>query len=339
VGRRHRHLQEGLTAAARICSLALLAAGCSVHPPLDLRAVAGSETVELTAVPFHAQLDHQCGPAALLALLEHSGVEVSYDAVVQRVYVPGLEGSLQVEMAAAARHFGRIAYSLPPRPEAVFAEVSQGRPVVALFNLGVPSRPVWHYAVVVGFDPQAGRVLLRSGRDRRQTWRASSWLRRWDWGGRWALVALRPGEWPAAADRRRLLQALADFETGAPPLQAREAWLTAAERWPDEPLVWLGLGNAAHGAGDPAAAVMAFRRALGVAPAHLAARLNLATVLEAAGDPCGGLSQLGPPPDPAHPLAARFTALEGELRSSCASQLPERRETPAVGVEIPTQLQ
>ena len=138
---------NGFRFAAPLALLAALAA-CSVNPKLDLAEAAGSEPVELVDVPFHPQEAYHCGPATLLTVLEASGVDdASYDGLVQRVFVPGLEGSLQTEMTAAAREHGRIAYLLPPEPSAVFAELAAGRPVLVLLNQGVRSLPFWHYAV------------------------------------------------------------------------------------------------------------------------------------------------------------------------------------------------
>lgn len=311
----------------RAVALALLLAssGCSLNPPLRLAEGTGAVApVELAGVPFHPQEAHHCGPASLLTLLEASGVATGYDAVVDRVYVPGLEGSLQVEMLAAARGFGRIAYPLPPRPEAVLAEVTAGRPVLLLLNLGLPSRPVWHYAVVVGFDPGRNRVVLRSGRTARSVQRAPSWLRRWDWAGRWGMVLLRPGDWPARPDRERLLDALAAFEDGAEPADATRAWRAAVERWPDAPIAWLGVGNAAFHAGDHAAAAVAYRRVLALEPKHLPARLNLALSLGEEGHPCAGLEALGASPEPEHPLHATFRELETRLAEDCGPSGPRR---------------
>ncbi|MDH3404026.1 MAG: PA2778 family cysteine peptidase [Acidobacteriota bacterium] len=268
---------------------------------------------------FHPQEDHHCGPASLLTLLDHAGVRADYASVVERVYVPGLEGSLQIEMAAAGRSFGRLAYALPPEPAAVLAEVAAGRPVLVLLNLGVPSSPVWHYAVVVGFDPAANRFVLRSGAERRLLRKAPVWLRQWDWAGRWALVLLAPGEWPAAPRRDRLLRALADFEEIADAASAGRAWRRAAAAWPDEPLAWLGVGNAAYRREAWDDAAEAYRHALSLDPEHLPARLNLAQAEAEGGSPCSGLAVLGPPPAAGHPLLPAFAEVREMLRRRCAA--------------------
>ena len=278
-----------------------------------------AEPVELAEVPFHPQEAHHCGPASLLSQLEASGVAADYDAVVDKVYVPGLEGSLQVEMLAAARSFGRVAYTLPSEPEAVLAEIDAGRPVLVLLNLRLPKAPVWHYALVVGFDPDHNRIVLHSGREAWSRQRAPAWLRRWDWAGRWAMVLLSPGEWPAAADRDRLLGALAAFEEGATPEAAERAWAGAVEHWPEEPIAWLGVGNVAYRQGEWAEAAEAFGRALAIDPEHLPARLNLALSLAESGRLCDGHLALGSPPPPDHPLNGTFVELEARLRQECAA--------------------
>ncbi len=341
MGRRDRYLQEDLRRltisrghvlrghisrahvspgqSLGLCFALLLCLGCSINPPLKLAHLGGADrTVELSAVPFHPQEAHHCGPASLLTVLQASGIETDYETVAARVYVPGLEGSLQAEMTASARQFGRVAYSLPPEPEALLAEVTAGKPVLVLLNLGVPSRPFWHYAVVVGYEVAANRIIMRSGAENRLATKASVWLRQWDWAGRWAMVLLRPDEWPVRPERRRLLQALADFEDAAAPSAVRRAWQNAVGHWPTETNAWLGLGNAAHALEDRRAADAAYRRVLELAPTHLPARLNLASSLDEEGRSCEGLAEIGAPPSAEHPLYSTFRELEQSLGDACS---------------------
>ncbi|MDX1381709.1 MAG: PA2778 family cysteine peptidase, partial [Xanthomonadales bacterium] len=253
---------------------------CAINPPLDLEEAAGPEPVELSQVPFHPQQEYHCGPATLLTVLQASGVEkASYDGLVDRVFVPGLEGSLQTEMTAAAREYGRVAYLLPPDPAAVFDELEAGRPVLVLLNQGVRSVPFWHYAVVIGVDPRDDRVLMRSGDDPRRAERADRWLRQWDWAGRWAMMLLQPGELPASPDRNRLLEATAAFDATGTPQARLAAWQAVLERYPDAPVAALGVANALHAAGDLAGAEAVYRRMLARWPDHAAARINLAETL------------------------------------------------------------
>ena len=91
----------------------LLLAGCATRAPLLRGQLTGPAAVELDDVPFHAQREYQCGPAALAMLLGQSGVSLTPDALVPEVYLPGRAGSLQPELIAAVRRHDRVAYVLP----------------------------------------------------------------------------------------------------------------------------------------------------------------------------------------------------------------------------------
>ena len=121
------------------------------------------ERVELGAVPFFPQEDYQCGPAALATTLVESGVKVTPQDLVAQVYVPERQGSLQVEMRAAPRRYGIASYQLAPRLDDLLREVAAGNPVIVLQNNGFGPFPVWHYAVVIGYDYPRGELYLRSG--------------------------------------------------------------------------------------------------------------------------------------------------------------------------------
>ena len=142
--------------------LALAACGCSINPQLRVaEAMPGNAgTLLLGDVPFHPQVEYQCGPAALAGVLGASGMPVSPEALVPQVYLPGREGSLQVELVAATRRAGRIPYVVDPSPAALLSELADGRPVLVLQNLLTRSVPRWHYAVLVGADPVGNRLLL-----------------------------------------------------------------------------------------------------------------------------------------------------------------------------------
>ena len=120
-------------------------------------------------------------------------------ALTSEVYVAGLRGTLQPELLGATRRHGLIPYVLAPEWSALDAELAAGRPVLVLENFGLPRVPIWHYAVVVGIDPQQDRVILRSGRKRRRLEHRAQFLRRWQLGHEWAFVAVAPGELPASA--------------------------------------------------------------------------------------------------------------------------------------------
>ena len=257
---------RGARRAALLAGFALLS-GCAINPPLRLGEMIPAGGVDLSAqVPFHPQTQYQCGPAALATVLGASGAAVSPRQLAPQVYLPGRHGSLQVELLGATRRAGRIPYPLAKTPEALFAELRAGRPVLVLQNLLTRTVPKWHYAVVVGADAQRNRVRLNSGDKWSVEMPAPKFLRTWDWGGRWALVALKPGELPAAADAPAYLAAVADFEAVAGAATAAPAYAAARRRWPREPRVYLALGNQAYAAGQRLQAAQLFREGLALAP-------------------------------------------------------------------------
>lgn len=272
----------------RFVVLAFLLGATSGCAGLRLTDKAGElpSSVNLEAVPFYPQTEFHCGPAALATMLGHDGVSVDVDLLAQHVYTPGLQGSLQAELVATARNMGRVTYRLTDDPGAVLAHVADGRPVLVLENHGLSSRPVWHYAVVVGYDLASNQMILRSGTEREQRVSAQRWWRRWQRAGSWAVVMLPPGQWPVAPERERWMAAASDFEASATANDAARVWQQTIERWPDAALAWLGLGNVEFGRADLQAAIIAYRRALDIEPDHAAVQYNLAVALQHSGKPC-----------------------------------------------------
>ncbi|MEO6079041.1 MAG: PA2778 family cysteine peptidase [Steroidobacteraceae bacterium] len=251
-----------------------------------------SKLVELDDTPFFPQTVNQCGPAALATLLGASQISVTPAELAPQVYLPGRRGSLQIEMQAAPRQFGRISYQIKPELAAILKELDAGRPVLVLHNYGLPFWPRWHYAVVVGYDGSRNRILLRSGKVRRQQLSAANFMRAWDNADRWGLVLLRPGELPESADKDRYLQAAAAFERVATPADTLLAFEAGTRFWPEEPVPWIGVGTANYLKGDLQRAAGNYRKALQLDSSQTAARNNLAMTLLDLGCPHAARSEM-----------------------------------------------
>lgn len=278
-GARTRVRGRTRVAAGLALAATVLLAGCSINPDWQLARGEQAQPAVLLDVPFHPQTEYQCGPAALATVLGASGVAITPEALVPQVYLPGREGSLQLELVAATRRAGRIPYGIERDPEALLAEVRAGRPVLVLQNLLVRTVPKWHYAVVVGLAPARNQVILNSGTERGLQVPAPKFLRTWDWADRWGLLALEPGQLPARADPARYLAAVADFEAVAGADAATPAYRAALERWPDDPRTHLALGNQAYAAGQPVQAAGHYRDGLALAPDDAVLGNNHASVL------------------------------------------------------------
>jgi cytochrome c-type biogenesis protein CcmH/NrfG len=151
--------------------------------------------------------------------------------------------------------------------------------VVVLQNLSLPWIPLWHYAVVVGYDLDQGDIVLRSGTTEREVMPLSTFERTWARSDYWGMVTLPPGRLPVTADQRDAVAASVAFEKGVGAAHARAAYGAALRRWPNNLTLQLGYGNTAYAAGDRAAAVAAFKRATHAHPDSAPAFNNLATVL------------------------------------------------------------
>ncbi len=277
--------------SARATLLALAAAtALAACTSLDQR-VPEDPGRELTGVPFFPQEIHQCGPAALATVLGATGVNATPEMLAPLLYIPGRRGSLQVEMLAAARGQGRVPYVLGPGFSEVQAELAAGNPVLVLQDLGALGIRRWHFAVVIGHDPEQDVVILRSGTRRRHVERRTDFLRTWQPGGNWAAVVTPPDESPATATGGSFIRALADAERSLtrPAIEAGHA--AALERWPDDPLVLLANGNDAYANHELADAIRLYRQLLEKDPRNLAGRNNLASALLDAGCPQAALAE------------------------------------------------
>jgi hypothetical protein len=298
----------------------LLLAGCGSMVPqtLALRTdwPAGvPRQAELAHVPFFPQDEYQCGPAALATVMHTAGARVSPASLVDEVWLPARQGSLQLEMLAAPRKHGLVSLRLAPRYADLLREVAAGNPVVVLQDVG-PMLPQWHYAVVNGFDYETGTILLRSGLQARQEMPFTYFERTWIAGKYWAMVVTPPERIPATATEHGWLEALLGLARGGNADATVRGYRTALARWPESLPAAVGLGNQLHARGslDEAAAVL--RSALQRHPQSVIVLNNLAQTLSDQGRNAEALTLIRRAEDPQSPFA-------GEVRAT--RQLIEER--------------
>lgn len=236
-------------------------------------------SIELVDVPFYPQESHQCGPASLAMAISYAGVAITPQHLTDQVYLPQREGSLQVEMLAATRRHGLLAYELAPSLSDVLSEVAAGTPVLVLQNLAFNWYPFWHYAVVVGYDLAQQQIVLRSGLDSRQVMSMATFERTWARSHYWAMVAVQPDQLPKTAQEERAVKAVVALESAGRTTEARAAYNAALARWPDNLIARIGLGNIFYKLGDLPQAENAFREATLAHPESAAAYNNLAQAL------------------------------------------------------------
>ncbi|MES2976950.1 MAG: PA2778 family cysteine peptidase [Pseudomonadota bacterium] len=267
-------------AAAGVFVAALLLVGCATPQVTRLAESAEAalpQTAQIANVPFFPQEEYQCGPAALAMVAQHAGVSVLPDDLTNQVFLPGRQGSLQVEMLAASRRQGLLAYPLAPQLSDLLREVAAGNPVLVLQNLTFSFSPLWHYAVVTGYDRSKNTITLHSGVTETLVMSLFTFERTWARGAYWSMVALPPSRLPATAQADAFAVASAALER-AKPDAAQIAWRTALGKWPDQRAALLGLGNTAYAQGNLPQAASAFETATARHPDFADAWNNLAQV-------------------------------------------------------------
>jgi tetratricopeptide (TPR) repeat protein len=316
-------------AATRLlaCALAAFVAGCAQLVPqtVALRSEwpqGVPQTVELKSVPFFPQDDYQCGPAALATVLAYSGVDITPDPLVKQVFVPARKGSLQLEMLAAPRTYGRVSYELAPKYDDLLREVAAGNPVVVLQDVSLMSPFIaeWHYAVVNGFDYPSGTIYLRSGKTERQEMPFSYFEREWMAGKYWAMVVTPPGRIPATASEDRWVNAVIAMSRVGGADAALKGYEAALKRWPGDLPAMIGLANLHNDHGEHARAISILRDAQAKHPQSAIVTNNLAQALSDAGRNSEALAQIDKISDPQSPFATEIKSTRALILQRLAQQ-------------------
>jgi len=268
-----------MIAGLLLSALLGILSGCAFLPAGPLpQSPDGPARVLLEDVPFFAQDEFQCGPAALAMVLGWSGSDVRPADLSAEVYTPALKGSLQSALIGSARRQARVAYPVTGS-ETLLAELAAGHPVIVLVNLGFFWYPKWHYAVAVGFDQRSGEVILHSGLTSYETLNSRTFMNIWKRSDYWGLLVLPPDRLPADPGEEEWLSAVAGLERVGQWQAAATGYTTALTRWEQSFTAWMGLGSSSYHLGDLDAAVAAFRRATELQPENGMGFNNLAHVL------------------------------------------------------------
>lgn len=287
--------------------MATILAGCASRTQwpdpdtLDITSDTDQRTV-LNRVPFFAQERYQCGPASLAMMLNSQGLDTNPDVLKELVYLPERQGSLKVELVAAARAHGLLVYPLDGSLESLLEEVAAGHPVLVMQNLRFGWWPQWHFAVVIGYDATERNIILHTDTRERHEETLEVFMATWDRADNWATVMLPPEQLPATAQPLRYLMSANDLETTGRTTAATTAYQTAEQTWPDQPAAIMGQGNIAWELGKPELATQHYLRLTGKFPGLAAGWNNLA-----------------------HSLAAQGCATASETAANCAMAIdPER---------------
>ena len=174
---------------------------------------------------------------------------------------------------------GRLAIEQNGKLTSILQEIAGGNPVLVMQNLGLAAYPFWHYAVVIGYDLQDQKIILRSGESKRLVRPFSVFERTWQRAEFWSVVMVPIGSIPVTATEQTYSKAAIELENFAAHESLVKVYQTGLARWPHSFILQMGLGNAAYAMADYAQAEAAFQSATRADPTKPQAWNNLAYAL------------------------------------------------------------
>ena len=238
-------LQAVLLTALSI-GLLLLLGGCQTPPQTQQLLTAPPNIARqhlIAQVPFFPQQQFFCGPTTLSEVAGFYGLPHSPDTIAPRTFIPGREGTLQIEMVAATRQLGLVAYAERSSMSQLLSLVAENIPVIVLQNNSIGWLPQWHYAVVIGYDLNSAEVIMHTGLTATYRLNFATFERTWQRGNYWLLAMLPTDKISARLDPFVYTKAGQDLLATQQTATGLAALQTATQQWPDYWLPYFLLGN------------------------------------------------------------------------------------------------
>lgn len=223
-----------------------LLAGCQATPQtarlLEKRPNVPTQHL-IVDVPFYAQQDFYCGPTTLAEVFNFYDIPLPPQNIGPKLFIPDLDGSLQIEMVAATRQQGLVAYAKRGNLETLLALVAEDIPVVVLQNVALSWLPMWHYALVIGYDLDSGEVIMHTGVTEQHRLNLATFERTWGRGDYWLMAAVPPTKMSEQFTPLSYTQAAQDLLATGQSAAGISALQTAIAQWPDYWLSYFLLAN------------------------------------------------------------------------------------------------
>lgn len=283
-------------AASLYCSLFFLSLICSCASNTEVLKQIQAHTENtsknsfvLIEAPFFPQQRYHCGPAALASIFNFYQRNLEPDDIADQVFIPDKKGSLQVEMKAATRRAQLFPYELTGGFASLIEELDAGNPVLVLQNLAFNWKPQWHYALVLGYDFEKKQMILHSGKKAYYRLNITTFMNTWERANKWALVIAPVERMPASAEEGNYLREAIALENIAAHQLAFKAYQQALNKWPENDIALIGIGNFYYQNGQYQQSIEAFLTLTSLQKEHAAAWNNLAYALYKKG--CYNLSR------------------------------------------------
>lgn len=145
-----------------------------------------SKPVLIDKVPFYPQEDYQCGPAALAAVLNYWGVNVTPDDIAKDIYSRSAKGTLNIDMMIYADKKGLYALQYAGNWDDLKSKINEGNPLIVFVDFGFFSAyQANHFMVVIGYNDDG--VIVNSDRTENLFIEKEKFLRIWKRTNYWTL--------------------------------------------------------------------------------------------------------------------------------------------------------
>lgn len=272
--------------AGLLAGLLLALTACQTPPQTKQLLAAPPDIVRqhvIAQVPFYPQQQYFCGPTTLAEVAGFYGLEKSPLDIAPDTFIPGLEGTLQIEMVAATRQLGLVAYEQKhANMSQLLSLVADNIPVIVLQNNSIAWLPQWHYAVVIGYDIDTAEVILHTGVTEAHRLNFATFERTWQRGNHWMLAMLPGDKISAQLDPFLFTKACQDLLSTRQPDAGVAALIAATRQWPDYWLPYFLLGNH-YFSSQPVIAARWFAQGLPFAQQELSYLNNYAVLLSELG--------------------------------------------------------
>ena len=225
----------------------LLLQGCQNTPQTErlsgtiLKNISPSKLIK--DVPFYPQQTFFCGPTTLSEALNFYGHSTTPEAIAPNLFIPEREGSLQLEMISAARSYGQLPYSTNSDLETLFSLIDNNVPVIVFQNVATSWFPMWHYALVIGYDQTTQKIILHTGETQAHEMSYKLFERVWQRGNYWILALLGSEQNYSYLDSFIYTRAAQDMLTVGLTEPAIKHLIKATQTWPEKWLSYFLLGN------------------------------------------------------------------------------------------------
>jgi tetratricopeptide (TPR) repeat protein len=259
--------------------LALLITSCATRGEKLRASFLNYPDILILDIPFYAQTQYHCGPAALAMTINHLGINTSTIELSEMIYTPGVLGTFQTDLTTATHRLGLIAAPVQ-NIQNVILELNDGNPILVFQNLGLKWIPKWHYAVVVGYDLTKNEIILHTGEFKNYRMKISTFENTWNRVDNWGLLIVKPGVIPRTTSEAEIVKATASLELIGELQLAQLSYENILKKWQYSLGALVGLGNVHYQKKEYLKAREYLEKAMATNPQSSSVKNNLDVVIK-----------------------------------------------------------